>query len=157
MASCKVTADTEDAVGNPATANDTSIKDIAASLSTTFLDSVYNKAEIDGDQVQFNVQLTNFTASLEGPVSASNPVTLSYTVTDILGASINGEFSMSADDQSFTLDAATINSLAEGNLSLSVSAQDTAGNPATDTDNAVKDTIASIGLSFDGDSPIQQR
>lgn len=143
--SINVTVSAEDAAGNPASAQDAAIKDTQAGIYVKFLDDVYNKAEVDGNEVQIRVILVNITAD------SSNPVDVTYTFTDSLNQTVTGTVTMTSHEQVFTVQGVNFNTLAEGEVKVTGEALDLAGNESRDADTTIKDTIAEVSLMLGGD------
>ena len=132
------TAQVTDIAGNPASATDAAIKDTLAAITVTF----------DGDQ--------RYSASEIGAVTLSGSVTnveVGRTVTILVSDGVNSQ-SVTAIVQTggvWQTAALNLTGYNEGTLTATASVTDLAGNTATNTDTAIKDTLAAITVSFDGD------
>ena len=127
------TATVEDVAGNIATNSDTAIKDTQASIQVQF----------DGDQIYSTNEI--------GAVTLSGSVTnveVGRTVTVVVGDGVNSQTVTAIVQaggvwQTSPLDLSGYN---EGTLNATASVTDLAGNLATNTDTAIKDTLVSIDI-----------
>ncbi|PKF61252.1 hypothetical protein CW745_11510 [Psychromonas sp. psych-6C06] len=132
-----VTASVTDNVGNTATASDDAIKDTIATISINIGeggDGWLNAAEIT------EVTLTGNTTGVED----------GQTVTVILTDSVGNSEQVNAivNNGKFIIADVDLSHFVDGDLSASANVSDIAGNPATATDTALIDTLASLSLNI---------
>ncbi|MCE2570735.1 hypothetical protein [Motilimonas eburnea] len=142
------TAVVTDKAGNSATASDSVLIDTKATLSVNILtggDGALNQNEV------LNAHITGTTFN----VDQGEPIEIS--VTDVNGKTLY--FETSVNNHVFNLFHVDLSELAEGPIKVSASTQDQAGNPATASATAYKDTLASVTLNVadGGDGIINQQ
>ncbi len=132
-------ASVTDLFGNFVDATDATIKDTLAEVTAEF--------DGKGDQYlnQFEIPLTDLQGQITH-VEDGQPVNI--TITDINGASLS--FTSSATAGQWQLTDKNLTSLSDGTLTVTASATDIAGNPATASNTIIKDTQAVITAKFDG-------
>lgn len=127
-----------DLAGNMAFQNASFIKDTQASVQVVF----------DGDQRYSTFEVGAIT--LSGSVTNVEPGrTVTVTVSD--GMNSQSTTAIVLANGTYQTGAVDITGFNDGNLSASAQVTDIAGNPATGSATAVKDTQASIAVQFDGD------
>ncbi len=127
-----------DLAGNMAFQNASFIKDTQASVQVVF----------DGDQRYSTFEVGAIT--LSGSVTNVEPGrTVTVTVSD--GVNSQSTTAIVLANGTYQTGAVDITGFNDGNLSASAQVTDIAGNPATGSATAVKDTQASIVVQFDGD------
>ncbi|MFA0087213.1 RTX toxin [Vibrio sp. 10N.261.51.F12] len=135
-----VVAETVDIAGNPTTSKDVILKDTSAEIFVTFDgfgDEYLNSAEVTQELIHGRVKNIEPGQSVDLTVEDSNGLSLDFTT----AVNLNGSFNLVDVDLSF---------LAEGQLTVTATATDRAGNSATASDTIVKDTLASVTVEFDG-------
>jgi T1SS-143 domain-containing protein len=131
------TANVTDVAGNPATDSITSEKDTQANISIVvdtnadMVDNSLNAAEVG------QVDITGTVTEVE------NGQTITISVSD---GSNTLNFTTQVSGNSWGINDADLTSLADGSLSYTASVSDVAGNEATDSITAEKDTHASIDV-----------
>lgn len=133
------TANVTDLAGNPAAAQDTSVKDTQAAISINILDG--------GDELINDTEISGL-ISLAGLLShVEDGQTISVTLTSAGGGApvvVNTVVS----GNSWQLDNVDIRTLTDGLISANAVVVDVAGNPATAIDTSTKDTLASITVDM---------
>jgi len=131
-----LTAATQDLSGNPAFAVDDFIYDPNAAINDDLTgpaldDGTFNKAEIDA-----GVTLTGTVTDIEPGRE------LALTIDDGQGGLFTDTVTIAADG-SWTLSNADLSALADGTLTVTLTGTDIAGNPAAQSTDFLKDTLAS--------------
>ncbi|CAM4041315.1 Ig-like domain-containing protein [Pseudoalteromonas mariniglutinosa] len=142
-----VTATVSDIAENPATATISVNKDTAATITVNVIDT---------DQVINNAEQS--AVDLSGAVSGiEEGQTVTITVTDSQNRSL--EFTTTVVNGAWALANLDLTVFAQGELTVTATSTDVAGNPATNTTTVVKDTQASLTISVDdgGDNSINAR
>ncbi|WP_434137318.1 Ig-like domain-containing protein [Photobacterium leiognathi] len=138
-----VLAETSDIAGNPASATNTIIKDTAANITTSF--------DGKGDAYLNTVEtpITDLFGTVE---NIEDGQTVTITITDSSGA--EKIYTTTVNNGKWTVNDADLTSLAEGQLTVTTTATDIAGNTTSVTDTITKDTLAETTANFDanGDS-----
>jgi len=135
------TATIEDIAGNPATANDTASKDTLAGISVEIdsgSDNILNSAEMGA--VTINGTVTNIEENQ----------TVNITISDQSGNQINTTATVSSS--AFQLTGIDLSGLDDGLIEVLAEVSDIAGNPATTTDDAIKDTELTIDIDTDSNN-----
>ncbi len=138
-----VLAETNDIAGNPASATNTIIKDTAANITTNF----------DGKGDEYLNVVETPVSDLFGAVeNIEDGQTVTITITDSSGA--EKIYTTTVNNGKWTVNDADLTSLAEGQLTVTTTATDIAGNTTSATDTITKDTLAETTANFDanGDS-----
>ncbi len=138
-----VLAETTDIAGNPASATNTIIKDTAANITTSFDgkgDAYLNAVE---------TPITDLFGTVE---NIEDGQTVTITITDNSGA--EKIYTTTVNNGKWTVNDADLTSLAEGQLTVTTTATDIAGNTTSATNTIIKDTLAEITANFEanGDS-----
>nr|WP_233217596.1 Ig-like domain-containing protein [Photobacterium sp. GB-1] len=138
-----VLAETTDIAGNPASATNTIIKDTAANITT----SVDGKGDTYLNAVE--TPITNLFGAVE---NIEDGQTVSITITDSNGT--EKIYTTTVNNGKWTVNDADLTTLAEGQLTVTTTATDIAGNTTSATDTITKDTLAEITSNFEanGDS-----
>ncbi|MCG9788705.1 RTX toxin [Vibrio mediterranei] len=134
-----VTAVVYDDVGNSISANDGTIKDTLASITVEadgFGDDYLNAQEV-GSSIYLGT-VTN--------VESGQPI--NWVITDEQGNTLSGTSAVDAVGV-WDVNTLDVTGLIDGVLTIEASTIDIAGNPATSTDTIIKDTQASITVSFE--------
>ncbi len=134
-----VIADTVDIAGNQVSATDTIIKDTLATITADFEgngDRFLNQAEVS------TTQLFGSVADIE------DGQTVTITVIDSQGLEKTFQSTISAGK--WAVNNADLTDLADGEIIVLAETSDIAGNPASDTNTIIKDTVANITTRFDG-------
>ncbi|WP_318491659.1 T1SS-143 repeat domain-containing protein [Photobacterium leiognathi] len=138
-----VLAETSDIAGNPASATNTIIKDTAANITTSF--------DGKGDAYLNTVEtpITDLFGTVE---NIEDGQTVTITITDSSGA--EKIYTTTVNNGKWTVNDADLTSLAEGQLTVTTTATDIAGNTTSATDTITKDTLAETTANFEanGDS-----
>ncbi len=138
-----VLAETSDIAGNPASATNTIIKDTAANITTRF--------DGKGDEYLNTVEtpITDLFGTVE---NIEDGQTVTITIADSSGA--EKIYTTTVKNGKWTVNNADLTSLAEGQLTVTTTATDIAGNTTSATDTITKDTLAEITANFEanGDS-----
>ena len=138
-----IVATVEDDAGNPATAETEAIKDTIAEVtieinsSADLADDTLNAAEDN------SVQITGTAIGVE------DGQTVTVVITDGAGGSM--EVTATVSGETWVIDNIDLSGFVDGadNISATASVEDVAGNPATATDTASKDTLAEITANFE--------
>ncbi|WP_223295638.1 T1SS-143 repeat domain-containing protein [Photobacterium leiognathi] len=138
-----VLAETSDIAGNPASATNTIIKDTVANITTRF--------DGKGDEY-LNIVETPITDLFGTVENIEDGQTVTITITDSSGA--EKIYTTTVNNGKWTVNDADLTTLAEGQLTVTTTATDIAGNTTSATDTITKDTLAEITANFDanGDS-----
>ena len=131
-----VDVSTQDIAGNPATSTLNFTKDTQASTTLVLEDSVINAAEDDAVSVSGKVD----------DVESTNSITVTFTDKDgkkvtVDNVTINADGTWEVSDED-------ISSLADGDVTVSVSVFDNAGNEAVNTETLTKDTNANVTVEI---------
>ena len=155
-----LTINVTDKAGNPASASATIAYDPIAIIS----DSAFDNQDGDQDQL-FNAAEVASAITLQGTTDniengqpllvtisdGINPdVIVNTTVVNATGSGIN----TSAGEWITALNGVDISSLNDGDLEVTITGADVAGNTAIGTDVIHKDTLAAITVVFDGDGKL---
>ncbi|WP_407083602.1 T1SS-143 repeat domain-containing protein [Photobacterium leiognathi] len=138
-----VLAETSDIAGNPASATNTIIKDTAANITTRF----------DGKGDEYLNTVETPVSDLFGTVeNIDDGQTVTITIADSSGA--EKIYTTTVNNGKWTVNDADLTTLAEGQLTITTTATDIAGNTTSATDTITKDTLAEITANFEanGDS-----
>ncbi|WP_434144826.1 Ig-like domain-containing protein [Photobacterium leiognathi] len=138
-----VLAETTDIAGNPASATNTIIKDTSANITTNF----------DGKGDEYLNLVETPVSDLFGTVeNIEDGQTVTITIADSSGA--EKIYTTTVNNGQWTVNDADLTALAEGQLTVTTSATDIAGNTTSATDTITKDTLAEITANFEanGDS-----
>ncbi len=136
-------AETSDIAGNPASATNTIIKDTAANITTNF----------DGKSDEYLNLVETPVSDLFGTVeNIEDGQTVTITIADSSGA--EKIYTTTVNNGKWTVNDADLTTLAEGQLTVTTTATDIAGNTTSATDTITKDTLAEITANFEanGDS-----
>ncbi|PSV87343.1 RTX toxin, partial [Photobacterium angustum] len=138
-----VLAESTDIAGNPASATNTIIKDTAANITTSF--------DGKGD-AYLNAVETPITDVFGAVENIEDGQTVTITITDSSGA--DKIYTTTVNNGKWTVNDADLTSLAEGQLTITTTATDIAGNTTSATNTIIKDTLAEITANFEanGDS-----
>ncbi|MGR5500194.1 type I secretion C-terminal target domain-containing protein [Vibrio sp. DNB22_10_4] len=124
-----VEASTIDIAGNPAVATDTIVKDTKADITVQFedIDGIVNEVEISGTTLSGTVIDVEDGQSVNITISGSqgDPISLTTTV-------VNG---------GWTIPDVDLSRFEDGELSVTATTTDIAGNPATATDTSLVNTV----------------
>ncbi|WP_318476770.1 T1SS-143 repeat domain-containing protein [Photobacterium leiognathi] len=136
-----VLAETSDIAGNPASATNTIIKDTAANITTSF--------DGKGDAYLNTVEtpITDLFGTVE---NIEDGQTVTIAITDSSGA--EKIYTTTVNNGKWTVNNADLTTLAEGQLTVTTTATDIAGNTTSATDTITKDTLAEITANFDANS-----
>ncbi len=136
-----VLAETNDIAGNPASATNTIIKDTAANITTSF--------DGKGDAYLNTVEtpITDLFGTVE---NIEDGQTVTITIADSSGA--EKIYTTTVNNGQWTVNDADLTALAEGQLTVTTTATDIAGNTTSATDTITKDTLAEITANFDANS-----
>ncbi len=138
-----VLAETNDIAGNPASATNTIIKDTAANITTSF--------DGKGDAYLNTVEtpITDLFGTVE---NIEDGQTVTITITDSSGT--EKIYTTTVNNGKWTVNDADLTTLAEGQLTVTTTATDIAGNTTSATNTIIKDTLAEITANFEanGDS-----
>ncbi|WP_318460356.1 T1SS-143 repeat domain-containing protein [Photobacterium leiognathi] len=145
LAECELTvlAETTDIAGNPASATNTIIKDTSANITTNF----------DGKSDEYLNLVETPVSDLFGTVeNIEDGQTVTITIADSSGA--EKIYTTTVNNGQWTVNDADLTTLAEGQLTVTTTATDIAGNTTSATDTITKDTLAEITANFEanGDS-----
>ncbi len=138
-----VLAETTDIAGNPASATNTIIKDTTANITTRF----------DGKGDEYLNVVETPVSDLFGTVeNIEDGQTVAIAITDSNGT--EKIYTTTVNNGKWTVNDADLTTLAEGQLTVTTTATDIAGNTTSATDTITKDTLAEITANFDanGDS-----
>ncbi len=138
-----VLAETSDIAGNPASATNTIIKDTSANITTNF----------DGKSDEYLNLVETPVSDLFGTVeNIEDGQTVTITIADSSGA--EKIYTTTVNNGQWTVNDADLTTLAEGQLTVTTTATDIAGNTTSATDTITKDTLAEITANFEanGDS-----
>ncbi|MCG3865459.1 RTX toxin [Photobacterium sp. Ph5] len=133
-----VLAETSDIAGNPASATNTIIKDTAANITTNFDgkgDAYLNAVE---------APITDLFGAVE---NIEDGQTVTITLTDSSG--VEKIYTTTVNNGQWTVNDADLTTLAEGQLTITTTATDVAGNTTSATDTIIKDTLAEITANFE--------
>ncbi|WP_407082395.1 T1SS-143 repeat domain-containing protein [Photobacterium leiognathi] len=136
-----VLAETNDIAGNPASATNTIIKDTAANITTRF--------DGKGD-AYLNTVETPITDLFGAVENIEDGQTVTIAITDSSGA--EKIYTTTVNNGKWTVNDADLTTLAEGQLTVTTTATDIAGNTTSATDTITKDTLAEITANFDANS-----
>ncbi|WP_237156720.1 T1SS-143 repeat domain-containing protein [Photobacterium leiognathi] len=138
-----VLAETSDIAGNPASATNTIIKDTMANITTRF--------DGKGDEY-LNIVETPITDLFGTVENIADGQTVTITIADSSGA--EKIYTTTVNNGQWTVNDADLTTLAEGQLTVTTTANDIAGNTTSATDTITKDTLAEITANFEanGDS-----
>ncbi|WP_318409907.1 T1SS-143 repeat domain-containing protein [Photobacterium leiognathi] len=136
-----VLAETSDIAGNPASATNTIIKDTAANITTSF--------DGKGDEY-LNIVETPITDLFGTVENIEDGQTVTITITDSSGA--ENIYTTTVNNGKWTVSGADLTTLAEGQLTVTTTATDIAGNTTSATDTITKDTLAEITANFEANS-----
>ncbi len=136
-----VLAESTDIAGNPASATNTIIKDTAANITTRF--------DGKGD-AYLNAVETPITDLFGAVENIEDGQTVTITIADSNGA--EKIYTTTVNNGQWTVNDADLTSLAEGQLTVTTTATDIAGNTTSATDTIIKDTLAEITANFDANS-----
>ena len=134
-----VVASVNDIAGNPATATD------QVTIDTTAVISLNIETNRDG---VINAQEVGTTRLSGSTVDVDSNETVTIVVTDSLGATLT--FTTQTIGNLYVVNAADLSSLAEGELTAIASVVDISGNPAEVSASALKDTMAEMTLTLEG-------
>ncbi|MGP4844109.1 T1SS-143 repeat domain-containing protein [Marinobacter sp. 1Y8] len=132
-----------DNYGNSVSASDTSVIDTLATIND---DAVFNGGTLLNAVEVLDVDLNGTTAD----IGDNRPLEVEFR--DEQGATITAATQLD-DDGNYQIDDVDISSLADGDIQLTFTSQDIAGNIAENITTIVKDTQAAIDLKFDGMPP----
>ncbi|KJG34632.1 RTX toxin [Photobacterium angustum] len=138
-----VLAETTDIAGNPASATNTIVKDTSANITTNF----------DGKGDEYLNLVETPVSDLFGAVeNIEDGQTVTITIADNSGA--EKIYTTTVNNDQWTVNDADLTTLAEGQLTVTTTATDIAGNTTSATDTITKDTLAEITANFEanGDS-----
>ncbi|WP_305370316.1 T1SS-143 repeat domain-containing protein [Photobacterium leiognathi] len=136
-----VLAETTDIAGNPASATNTIIKDTSANITTNF----------DGKGDEYLNLVETPVSDLFGTVeNIEDGQTVTITIADSSGA--EKIYTTTVNNGQWTVNDADLTMLAEGQLTVTTTATDIAGNTTSSTDTITKDTLAEITTNFDANS-----
>ncbi|WP_318518770.1 T1SS-143 repeat domain-containing protein [Photobacterium leiognathi] len=136
-----VLAETTDIAGNPASATNTIIKDTSANITTNF----------DGKGDEYLNLVETPVSDLFGTVeNIEDGQTVTITIADSSGA--EKIYTTTVNNGKWTINDADLTTLAEGQLTVTTTATDIAGNTTSATDTITKDTLAEITANFDANS-----
>ncbi len=138
-----VLAETTDIAGNPASATNTIIKDTSANITTS----------VDGKGDAYLNLVETPVSDLFGAVeNIEDGQTVTIAIADSSGA--EKIYTTMVNNGKWTVNGADLTTLAEGQLTITTTATDIAGNTTLATDTITKDTLAEITANFDanGDS-----
>ncbi len=133
-----VLAETSDIAGNPASATNTIIKDTVANITTRF--------DGKGDEY-LNIVETPITDLFGAVENIEDGQTVTITITDSSGA--EKIYTTTVNNGKWTVNDADLTTLAEGQLTVTTTATDIAGNTTSATDTITKDTLAEITANFE--------
>ncbi|WP_318471273.1 T1SS-143 repeat domain-containing protein [Photobacterium leiognathi] len=136
-----VLAETSDIAGNPASATNTIIKDTAVNITTSF--------DGKGDEY-LNIVETPITDLFGTVENIEDGQTVTITITDSSGA--EKIYTTTVNNGKWAVNDADLTTLAEGQLTVTTTATDIAGNTTSATDTITKDTLAEITANFDANS-----
>ncbi|WP_220487172.1 Ig-like domain-containing protein [Pseudoalteromonas sp. SR44-2] len=131
-----VDVSTQDIAGNVATSTLDFTKDTQASTTLVLDDTVINAAEDEAVSV----------SGVVDDVESTNSITVTFT--DKNGTKVTVDNVTINDDGSWEVNDEDISSLADGNITVSVSVFDNAGNEAVNTANLTKDTVANVTVDI---------
>ncbi|MAA64047.1 MAG: hypothetical protein CL581_04605 [Alteromonadaceae bacterium] len=132
-----------DNYGNSVSASDTSVIDTLATIND---DAVFNGGTLlNAVEVQ-DVDLNGTTAN----IGDNRPLEVEFR--DEQGATVTAATQLD-DNGNYQIDDVDLSSLADGDIQLTFTSQDIAGNIAENITTIVKDTQAAIDLQFDGMPP----
>ncbi|BEU03205.1 type I secretion protein [Agarivorans sp. OAG1] len=137
--SLTITANTSDIAGNLASASSSIVKDTFANISANFDgqgDNYVNAVEVPATRL-----FGEITDVEDGQL-------VNIQITDINGASLNLQTTI-ANGQ-WLIPSSNLSNLADGELNLTASTSDIAGNSVFATTSIIKDTQASISARFEG-------
>lgn len=135
------TATVSDIAGNPATATDTASKDTLASIDVEIdsgADNILNNTEMSS--VTINGNVTNI----------ENGKIVNIILTDQSGNQISTTATVVAG--AFEATGVDLSTLTDGLIEVLADTTDTAGNPASATDDAIKDTQVTIDIDTDSNN-----
>nr|WP_318522049.1 RTX toxin [Photobacterium leiognathi] len=136
-----VLAETSDIAGNPASATNTIIKDTAANITTS----------VDGKGDEYlNLVETPITDLFGAVENIEDGQTVIIAITDSNGA--DKTYTTTVSNGQWTVNDADLTSLADGQLTITTTATDIAGNTTSSTDTITKDTLAEITANFEANS-----
>ncbi|RJG47967.1 T1SS-143 repeat domain-containing protein [Motilimonas pumila] len=140
------TASVTDVAGNSANASDITSKDTVASITAEI---------VSGSDDYLNAAEVAALVTIQGNASEIEEGQLvSWTLTDVDGNAISGSVAVTAG--SYQVTGIDVAGLADGELTLSVNANDKAGNPATATDTAIKETELNIDIELGSDFKVHE-
>lgn len=132
-----------DNYGNSVSATDHSVIDTIAEIND---DDQYNGGTLLNAEEVLDVDMTGTTSDIgEGRA-------ITVTFSDTSGASVTRETTLDADG-AYAIDDVDLSSLADGEITVSLTSTDLPGNIAENVTTLVKDTRAAIDLQFAGDPP----
>ncbi len=136
-----VLAETSDIAGNPASATNTIIKDTTANITTRF----------DGKGDAYLNLVETPVSDLFGTVeNIEDGQTVTITIADSSGT--EKIYTTTVNNGQWTVNDADLTTLAEGQLTVTTTATDIAGNTTSATDTITKDTLAEITANFEANS-----
>ncbi|WP_305841647.1 beta strand repeat-containing protein [Photobacterium leiognathi] len=136
-----VLAETSDIAGNPASATNTITKDTVANITTRFDgkgDAYLNAVE---------APITDLFGAVE---NIEDGQTVAIAITDSNGT--EKIYTTTVNNGQWTVNDADLTTLAEGQLTVTTTATDIAGNTTSATDTITKDTLAEITANFEANS-----
>ncbi|MEJ2911047.1 Ig-like domain-containing protein, partial [Pseudoalteromonas sp. C12FD-1] len=131
-----VDVSTQDIAGNVATSTLDFTKDTQASTTLVLDDTVINAAEDEAVSV----------SGVVDDVESTNSITVTFTDKD--GTKVIVDNVTINNDGSWEVNNENISSLADGDITVSVSVFDNAGNEAVNTANLTKDTVANVTVDI---------
>ncbi|WP_230957419.1 Ig-like domain-containing protein [Photobacterium leiognathi] len=136
-----VLAETSDIAGNPASATNTIIKDTTANITTRF--------DGKGDEY-LNIVEAPITDLFGAVENIEDGQTVAIAISDSNGT--EKIYTTTVNNGQWTVNDADLTTLAEGQLTVTTTATDIAGNTTSATDNITKDTLAEITANFEANS-----
>ncbi|WP_305816297.1 T1SS-143 repeat domain-containing protein [Photobacterium leiognathi] len=136
-----VLAEASDIAGNPASATNTITKDTVANITTRFDgkgDAYLNAVE---------APITDLFGAVE---NIEDGQTVAIAITDSNGT--EKIYTTTVNNGQWTVNDADLTTLAEGQLTVTTTATDIAGNTTSATDTITKDTLAEITANFEANS-----
>lgn len=141
-----LTAETVDQAGNPASVTDTVLKDTSAAI-TALYDDPQQPEGITGYLNAVEGQSASFGGTVTG---IEDGQTVDITITDINSDTLT--FSATVSGGAWQVSNQDLSSLAQGDLVMTVIAQDVAGNEATATDTIEYDPVAQLVADIAADA-----
>lgn len=139
-------ASVSDVAGNPASASDITSKDTTSKITAEIVSG--NDEYLNAAEVAALVTIQGTTVDVEDGQSVT------WVLTDVDGNTISGSVNVNAG--SYQVTGIDVAGLAEGELTLSVNTTDQAGNPASASDTAIKDTLLNIDIELGSDFKVHE-